>query len=246
MSDKEERRLLMWGATQVGKTTLLAFGLLHQWSLRPSINWGLSADASRNEARGDVVAKLHRHYQGMARNRLGSPTLDRTDFTLVFDSGAHLKVRDIKGAQSRDPFEEEMLRHPAPRQGVLFMMEWAGDKIGEQMSAVHSGLMLCQSTRQKVGLIITKCELELDDQDPAWRCRPGWWRDQPWLQPYQGIVSLFGNQVWATSTYGYDEGGRPCCVLDEFGRVMPYNLQPRNVGAPFRWVFQELGLCSST
>jgi hypothetical protein len=93
------------------------------------------------------------------------------------------------------------------------------------------------------GLAITKCERGLDTDDPHWLAPLGWWEEHPCWLPYRGVLRFFGNRVWPTSAYGFDRDGRPACLLGEFGQLMPYNIQPKNVAVPFRWFFKELGLC---
>jgi hypothetical protein len=160
--------------------------------------------------------------------------------TLTLRNGNRLTVRDIRGGDSREPFG--VVGNPANEvpQGVLFVTEWEGLDIAQHFAAVEAALPLCRG--RKVGLALTKCEKELDAEDPGWRGVEGWWREHDCWRPYEAVLGRFGRQVWATSAYGYDEDGRPACLLGEFGQVMPYQVEPRNVAAPFAWFFKELGL----
>jgi hypothetical protein len=123
---------------------------------------------------------------------------------------------------------------------VLFVCEWLGADVANDMAAVESALHLCRNL--KVGLALTKSERGLDADDPHWDAPPGWWRQHDCWRPYRQVFEAFGDRVWPTSAYGFDSDGRPACLLSEFGQLMPFQIAPRNVEAPFRWFIRELGL----
>jgi hypothetical protein len=231
-----EALLLLWGETQVGKTTLLATGLLARPAELPEIDWTAGHE-------GDGREKVLGHWHRLRRNQLIEPTSRETSLTLTLRNGNRLRVRDTRGGDSREPFG--VVANPAglageTPQGVLFVTEWEGLDVARHMAAVEAALPLCRG--RKVGLAFTKCEKELDPEDPGWRGGLGWWREHECWRPYATVLGQFGRQVWATSAYGYDPDGRPACLLGEFGQLMPYQVDPYNVAAPFAWFFKELGL----
>jgi hypothetical protein len=232
-----EAQLLLWGETQVGKTTLLAAGLLARPGELPEIDW---AAGGERDGRDKVLGHWHR----LRRNLLLEPTSREAVLTLTLRNGNRLTVRDVRGGDCREPFRvigdpAEGVENAAPH-GVLFVTEWEGQDVAQHMAAVEAALPLCRG--RKVGLAITKCEKELDADDPGWRGAEGWWREHDCWRPYAALLASFGRQVWATSAYGHAADGRPACLLGEFGQVMPYQVEPRNVAAPFAWFFKELGL----
>jgi hypothetical protein len=228
-----EARLLLWGETQVGKTTLLATGLLAHPERLPDIDWSADED--------DARAVLVRHWGDLSRNLLLEPTAKATDLALPLTNGNRLLVRDIRGGDSINPHAEEAFRQPfGTAQGVLFVIEWEGRDVARHKAAIRSALPLCRG--RKVGLAVTKCERGLDADDPHWRAPPGWWREHAFWADHADLLEPFGAQVWPTSSYGYDADGRPACLLGEFGQLIPYQIRPRNVELPFRWFFRELGL----
>jgi hypothetical protein len=227
-----EGRLLLWGETQVGKTTLLAAGLLANPELLPTVDWTAHPD----DACQDVV----RHWGQLRRNELIEATVQVRTLNLLLGNGNTVIIEDIRGGSVREPFGEAF---PSLKQagGVLFVTQWKGRDVARHMEAIEVGLQLCQN--KKVGLAFTKCEAWLDADDPHWDAPPGWWREHArWDGREEKVLEKFGAQVWPTSAYGFDPDGRPACLLGEFGQVMPYRVSPRNVARPFAWFLQELGL----
>jgi len=227
-----EGQLLLWGETQVGKTTLLATGLLAEPDRLPSINWSASSAAVQE----NLLARWNR----LKRNRLVDATVAPASFTLELRNGNTLGIRDIRGSMSREPAKEDYFARPGMAQGVLFVTEWEGADIAAHMVAIEAALPFCQE--QCTGLAITKCERGLDTDDPHWHNPLGWWREHECWQPHASLLERFGERVWATTAYGFDVDGRPNCLLGEFGQILPYQIRPRNVWAPFGWFFKELGL----
>ena len=92
-----------------------------------------------------------------------------------------------------------------------------------------------------MGLAITKAEPRAERRRPALAGSAGW-REHAFWRDHADLLEAFGDRVWPTSAFGFDLDGRPACVLDEFGEVMPCNVRPRNVEVPFRWFLKELRL----
>jgi hypothetical protein len=224
--------LLLWGEQAVGKTTLMVTGLLAYPDRLPPINW-MAEPREEKE-------KLHRWWRELSLNQNLVGTMKHQTLTLELTNGNRLLIRDIQGLLSRKPLEEESFRRAGQGQGVLFVCEWAGPSIANHLAAVEAALTLCRGI--PFGLALTKSEKGLSGDDPHWHAPAGWWRQHACWRPYTRILEAFGDRVWPTSAFGFDEDGRSCCLLDEFGLLMPYQIRPRNVEAPFRWFLQELGL----
>jgi hypothetical protein len=113
-------------------------------------------------------------------------------------------------------------------------------RVGSHMQVVRDGLGYAGDI--PVGLAITKCENGLNAHDPHWLAPAGWWREHRFWDNYTDVLAAFGDRVWPTSAFGFDDGGRPACYLDEFGRTVPFAVRPRNAEVPFRWFMQKLEL----
>src|SRR5262249_50713464 len=187
-------------------------------------------------------AGVARHWARLRRNQRLEANVRESTVELPLAGGHRLTVRDIRGGNARRPFGEEAFVGPGDGQGVLFVLEWAGADMAAHVEVIESALRLCD--RHLRGLAVTKCERGLDADDPHWLAPEGWWREHPCFEPAASVMGHFGDRVWPTSAFGHDADGRPACLLNEFGQVMPSQINPRNVEVPFRWFFQELGLWS--
>ncbi|MGC3970367.1 MAG: hypothetical protein QM775_24450 [Pirellulales bacterium] len=234
---KNSKTLLLWGATQAGKTTLITSALMHQADSLPPL-------FDRTESRDALVEKgimqgMHRLLEGRP---IASTTSDTIDITLTIDRGASLRLRDIRGGIVVDGTEFKRWAHEVD--GILFIVECGGPRHAQQMAAVNSLLSLVSKDQVKIGLAITKCERILCPSDSAWNAEFECWR-QPGFQelwrPFESTLKAFGDAVWPVSAFGYDED-RPACVLTEFGRLLPYGVRPKNVCLPLRWFLREFGL----
>ncbi len=227
-----EGTLLLWGDVAVGKTTLLTTGLLAHRDRLPEIDW--AAEPLEEKKR------LFHSWQALRENRRLPGTLRVNTLELALGNGNRLSVRDVQGMMVRQPFDEPTFRQPTRQRGVLFVCEWQGAEIASHLTAVEAALNFCRDVH--VGLALTKCERGLEADDPHWAAPLEWWAEHECWKPYGHILSQFKERVWPTSAYGFDDEGRPACLLGEFGQVLPYRIRPRNVEAPFRWYFTEMGL----
>jgi hypothetical protein len=227
----QEGQLLLWGEVAVGKTTLLATGLLAYPDRLPDIDWAAEPLEEKE--------KVLRHWRLLRINQHIEQTTRVTTLELALKNGNKLIVNDIQGRLSRDPLQEESFRR-GQQQGFLFVCEWEGADLPKHMAVVEQGLALCQ--QRKFGIAITKSDRGLLFDDPHWHAPIGWWREHACWKPHARVLERFGERVWPTSAYGFDDDGRCACLLGEFGQVLPYGIRPVNVEAPFRWFFQELGL----
>jgi hypothetical protein len=230
--------LLLWGETQVGKTTLLATGLLAHPDRLPRIVWPVGSEGKEDE-KARVKEVVMKHWMALGLNQPTEATAAVMELELPLANSNKMTVRDIRGGMTRNPFDEDVPR-PWETHGILFVVEWEGKDVARHMNVVQTILPMCRG--QKMGLAITKCDRGLDAHDPHWDAPPGWWREHACWRPYARVLEAFGAQVWPTSAYGFDADGRPACLLNEFGKVLPYRVAPRKVEVPFRWFFQELGL----
>jgi hypothetical protein len=230
--------VLLWGDTQVGKTTLLTTALYARQEGR------LADLVDRTRSAPALASTLLPHWRRLSRSLWTQPTAqDFIDIPLITNSGNTLRLRDVRGGLSRqleDPVVLRELTAAAP-DAYLFMLEWGTRDLNNQLLAVTASLDLCGDRPR--GLVFTKCERAFDEGDRCWRGGPGWWRTHPALLPHAHVLDGFGDAVWPCSAYGYHQRlGQPALLLGEFGQLMPFEIQPVGVNDPFDWVLDRLGV----
>jgi biotin carboxyl carrier protein len=232
--------LLAWGSTQVGKTSLFAAGL---W-----LAWERFATIDRVASRASVESTLMPNARFLLNNTLMPATSDDVfRIELSFKSGRKLVLTDVRGGltnAAEAPLARETLDGAS---AVLFVAEWGNPELPRQIQAVREPLQNLLDTGRPAVLAFTKCEAHLAADDPAWRLNgpapeKGWWRGRTTLGRADEELLDRLNAVWPTSVYGYDDNKRPACLLDEFGELIPFNIQPKNVTEMFLWYFNRLSL----
>ena len=233
-----EWTVLLWGDTQVGKTTLVTTALYarQEGRLADLVDRGRSAAA--------LTSTLLPHWRRLSKCLWVQPTgQDFIDIPLVTKSGNALRLRDVRGGLSRQLEEPAVLGEltARPPDAYLFLVEWGTRDLNNQMLAVSGALDVCGDRPR--GLVFTKCERTFAEGDRAWRGATGWWRGEPGLAAYEPLLASFGDAVWPCSAYGYHARlGQPALLLGEFGQLMPYEIQPVGVNDPFDWVLDQLGV----
>lgn len=244
----ETRTLLLWGNRAVGKTSVLAAGLLHDPTRFgppfPAIDWPASAQSLKESVEAE--------YARLRSNVLVVPTTDRQGIRteLTFRGGRRLVVQDVRGGLTQEPPGEEASGFLAAASAVLFVLEWASPDQSRQLLAVEQALFRAAPGRP-AGLAFTKCERDLDPGDPAWDVEPAtgapadprWWAGrQAVTRDAARVLDRLAGPVWPTSVYGYNQDDRPACLLDEFGELIPFGIQPRNVADVLGWFFTQMGM----
>lgn len=229
----EGRTLLLWGDTQVGKTTLLTTAVGPCADCISAIDRGRSAKA---------LASLYPELRRLRTQRLTQATSSyHIDLELVLRDGKPARVRDVQGGITRSVHEDHVAERLSGASVVLFVMEWKARDVENQLNAIRGGWDYSQGARR--GLVFTKCETYLDEDDEAWDARPGWWEEDEGLAPYYDLIARFGPAVWPTSSFGFDKDtGYPAVILGEFGQPLPYRIRPLNVHRPFEWAFEQMGV----
>jgi len=226
-----DKLLLLWGDTQVGKTTLVAAALKGRQRELPMVDFVNSPDV-------DTV--LGYQWSRLQRNLLVMPTKHdkHLDVLLTLRDGGSLEVRDIPGALTAEVHKPEVRELVLRADAILLVAEWQARNLEGQMNAIGISWAILQE--RLTGLAFTKCERRLDAGDPEWRGEPGWWKSGGFRVKHEQLLEEFGEAVWPTSAYGYDADSRPNCLLGEFGQVIPFNVSPKNVAAPFQWFLKRL------
>lgn len=227
-----EKTLLLWGDTQSGKTTLLTAALSSRED-RP-------VGVSRQEARGEVLRALFDKWTLLRRGRYVPATSDAlVDLVIPLDRpDCSVRVRDVRGGLVLEAGQDSVRDAILSADGCLFVLEWSGRDLGRQRLAIEGALPLLRE--KPCGVVFTKCELALPYHDDSWlRLRRDWWKSGPWGGV--DVIERFGDAVWPASAYGFEPTTlRPALVLSEFGRVLPFSVNPRGVWEPFEWMFERL------
>lgn len=232
--DARPRTLLIWGDTQVGKTTFLASAFYREEGRPAGIDHRASAKA--------LGAELFPHWKRMSTGRLTIATAkDQVDLDLILRDGSPLRIRDVRGGLIRNAEDAGIMRMLTTADTFLFMIEWRASDIAYQLGAIDGAWNFCADKPR--ALVFTKCERYLNEEDPAWDGQAGWWRSHSWLSTFRDKIARFGDAVWPTSSFGYDpESGQPALLLDEFGGVFPFRIAPRGVIEPLEWLIGADGI----
>jgi hypothetical protein len=232
----EDRVLLFWGDIGAGKTSLLATGLLGRvaYTRLDVVDWGLSLPS--------VQDGLMAQYRRLTTNLVTIPTTG-------IPPGVRVRLRGTDRAVLFQDMMGEHARHaerPEPRQllegahAVLFVLAWSAGEWGRQFDAIAAALPAVGD--RPSALAFTMCERVLEREHPAWL--PGgeqteWWADLADWNGHEETLRKFG-AVWPTSSYGFSPAGDPACVLDEFGEMIPYNIDPMNCTRLLGWFLGRL------
>ena len=226
------KRLVLWGDTQVGKTAFLATSLSHARERFPEIDWGRSADS--------LAENITPHWQRLSRNLWIESTSAIKEIQLSLTTGHQLIFVDVKGGAVRQESNADARQQLKDANAVLFLVEWNGQNMPRHFLAIDTAWPeVAQLTK---GLVFTKCERNFQYEDPAWEAKPGWWSASDVIHPYAHILRRFPEDaIWPVSAYGYNTRTlRPAVILGEFGQMMPYQVNPRKVAEPLRWILDRL------
>lgn len=252
----ENGEILVWGGMGVGKTSFLAAGLMSpaaNLKMRDRIAWEGSRDAYR---------ALQLPWERLRQNE-NVPNTNVRDIPMeinLFD-GPKIVLRDVRGGATLNVHEQdnkELIDRLVDAQAVLFMLEWPGPQSAGQIAAVLQGAnQLGPRLANKItGVAFTRCERYLRHDSPLWELSraeaENWDTSKPverrwWYGSLRGLqtgeLELLNRlgPAWATSVFGFrsEQPGRPACLLDEFGGVIPYGVQPVNVVEVVEWFLNK-------
>jgi hypothetical protein len=234
MNDAAE--VILWGESQVGKTSALAAYLCHNVP-----RWVDLKDAASQL----TIATLERIYTTLERNRLPDGTVTAKSYSVRHAvRGVEIRFRDMRGKDAGEPTEEERRVIDASAAVVVFV-SWPGQSDVQRLSAAQTPLRLRDDKPRalavtKVETHLTRTELAAFMANPLEEARK---RGLP--GNFINLLNEFPQQaIFFISAFGYDEKGLPAQYLDEFGRVVPSAISPVNVQMPFEYVVEEV-TCAS-
>ncbi|WP_413208288.1 hypothetical protein [Rhodospirillum sp. A1_3_36] len=234
----EKKTIVIWGDTQVGKTSWLASAIYGCEKLKSFIDMERSAES--------LTKLIYPHWRNLTIGMNTEGTIEeKIDVSLYLKSGLCLELRDIRGRLvhelANDSIREKLL---ADIDGILFLVEWDSPNLDHQFTVLYSILPFVASLPS--GLIFTKCEKGLRAEAKEWSAYTSWWREWPRIQSHARVVGPFGDRAWPVSAFGYCRNlaapDFPAVILGEFGNTMPFGIDPRNVSVPLISIMRELGI----
>lgn len=242
------KRVVLWGHTEVGKTTILATYL--EYVLSESKSWlGELSFEHENQIMTfrNVIKELRVHHLTQATSSTNEATI-----TLPTHDSDELIFIDVKGGNTENMTEVERnaIKHA---DGILFFSDWPTEHDRQEMQFVIENILYLVPSICK-GLVITKAEQHMDMSDGRWQGGENWLTgDANWLR----FTAKFGNYFWPTTAFGYCEAqnrdsgslhGYPACILNEFGEFLPYfkgrdeEFVHNVVSKPFDTILKEIGV----
>jgi hypothetical protein len=234
------RTVVMWGASQVGKTTALATYVCER---TPS--W-LRLD---EEVTLTTVATLADTWNLLRQNRLPPGTGITQKFDFRDSADRLIRFRDMKGGDAM-ALEKTHREDLASAEALLVFVSWPGERDVDNLIAAENALLLFNTAHKPTALVITKIEcfltpeqvgvitanpLACKDLQSAGRRRLNVPRE------FVNLINRFpAEAVFPISVYGYGEDHRPAHYPDEFGRLVPWKIRPLNVARPFEHVIARL------
>ena len=236
-SDPNVKKILLWGDTQVGKTSLLASsfngnqGQKFQDEL-PKIDMSKSFD--------DITRHLLPAWQKLSQGCHTEGTTTMIPLAFETYSGNQFIIQDIKGGDVHS-FQNnpEMAAGLKNASCILFLVEWDAVHFRKQFNAIESVFPFFSDSKS-FGLIFTKADRGLAFESEDWNAPRGWWKKHSWLQGQEGFLERFEDNIWPISCYGFQDDGRVSVTIGECGLLIPYKIKPYKVLEPLIWAVKKV------
>ena len=228
--------VLLWGHTQVGKTSFLSSSLCGEEGEKLAGRF----PTYDKKANFQNLSRLAASFRILKSGQKLAPTNAATalDFNLDFTDKTRITFQDIKGGLVGDLENNEGIRQDVEKADVLLcLIQWNSPYIVRELNAIQA---ILPYFRKKIGLVFTKAEKGLSHDDPSWEANAGWWKRCSWLEEKHDLIERFEERVWPVSCYGYQEDGTPSLMLGEYGMLIPYNVRPKNVLSPILWALETI------
>lgn len=229
--------IALWGASQAGKTTALATYL---GNYRP--DWIEQGDPESRK----TMRTLLDLWRQLRQNRVPDGTKVAELFSLKSDRGETVQFRDMKGGNTAS-----LVEHPedadalATSNAAMVFVEWPWMRSLEGIHAAQDALHELHKG-QPVALLVTKCEAYLSPAEFAqFAHEPLLFGKDHSTVPIElvELIESFADlpevRVFPVSAYGWN-AGRPAHYCDEFGRLVPWRINPAQMERPFEYVLHTL------
>jgi hypothetical protein len=226
--------ITLWGGKGDGKSTLMAALLCHP-AVRAQFPY---VDPIRSAA---AIEHYQPIYRFMSQNALPAGTAKAGWFEIADTRGRTIRVRDMVGGHSGgerlDPADARCLREAS---AAVLVHQWPNERSRPATDAIEAALSQLPADRPKV-LVFTKVERYLTRADAvAWNNGTLSPREVGLAPSAERLVDIVGrDRTFAVSVYGY-QGERPASQRDEFGRIVPVNVEPFCVALPFLALWKGL------
>lgn len=234
MSEQDENVLdvVLWGASQVGKSTLLAAYLCRH---KPA--W-LDGGAPETHETLDQLSTI---WNALRENRLPPATTSARSYHVRHRDGRLVRFRDMQGGNTsdlaRNKEDAEALRSA---DAILVLIEWPGPRTALDVIAAETALRYADN--RPLIFVITKVECFLTQEKLVlFSLNPVGVAEE--LNLPQDFVELLNSvppsDIIPVSVYGYSNG-YPAHYRDEFGRLVPRFIRPHNIILPFERALESL------
>jgi hypothetical protein len=234
MSEDNEKQVnvVLWGDTQVGKTTALATYLCHDESRPDWIDHGAPETFA-------TMLQLSTIWNSLRSNELQQATLNAKLYSVRHKDQRLFHFRDMRGSNAGEPVRgEEDIREMRRADALIVFIQWPEGNTVSQLLAVEHLLNFALARDCPRALAVTKVESYLTPErltefslNPV-RVASEMDLDRDFIR----ILRRFNSyEIAPVSVYGYSErDGYPAHYQDEFGRYVPWQIRPVNVDLPFR------------
>jgi hypothetical protein len=225
--------IVLWGASQVGKSSLLAAYLCRY---RPA--W-LDMSAPETHETLDLLSSI---WNALRENRLPMATIiSASVYRVRHKDGRLISFRDIVGGNAADlarhKEDAEALRQATAR---IVLVQWPGQHTVSDLIAAETALRYADG--RPLIIVITKVECYLTQEKLAlFSLNPVEVAEELDLPPdfIELLNSVSPSDIIPVSVYGYSNG-YPAHYRDEFGRLVPRFIKPHNVALPFERALESL------
>jgi hypothetical protein len=234
MSDRDGSilNIILWGASQVGKSTLLA-----SYLCRHKPEW-LDLNAPETQETLDQLSSV---WNALRENRLPPATVSARLYEVRHKDGHLIHFRDMKGGNAadlaRNKEDAAALRQAS---ALMILAEWPGQRTVSDVIAAETALRYAGN--RPLVVVITKVECFLTQEKLAlFSLNPVSVAEQLDLPPdfVDLLKSVPASDIIPVSVYGYS-GGYPAHYRDEFGRLVPRFIKPHNIVLPFERALESL------
>lgn len=235
---KQDLDIVLWADTQAGKTSALAAYFYHD-PLKRTPNW-VDWDAPETK---ETMLFLMTSYWSKLRLNVPIPA-NQVPQTLParHRDGRLIRFRDIRGedAVNLQSLEENNALDKAA--AALFCIEWPNRRAATNFLAYEFARQRIRA-RTPFALMITKVECYLTlEQVACFTHSPLEVAKQLGME--EGFLNVLEmtplHCIFPVSVYGYSTTGLPAHYYDEFGRLMPKNIRPYGVAAPFDYLIKQI------
>ena len=233
MANDQPKQLLLWGDSAVGKTTLLASYLFGCEDHTLWINQNATSQVCPDDKEGYklLANNWRKTCCGVATPATGQ---SKVDIRIITSNKAEVHFIDVQGELTREN-NSVLLNGGLKPDGILCLIDRDRQRLRGSLDSLevarHHGL----SQGIETGVVITKADQFLEEDDPAWDAALGWWEDalRDDDSELRSLLARYGERVWPVSAYGFCEDGMPAVIWSEFGQILPYRVAPHQVHRPF-------------